>query len=102
MFSVLVLFGKPVDEGEFRDYFKQTHRPLISQLPNLKNSRANRVLGAVDGIASYYLTLELEFDSVEALQEGLNSDPGQAMAKDYQHFASGGVTVLICDQSMLT
>jgi hypothetical protein len=62
---------------------------------------ASRVIGAVEGIAPYYMTLELALESAEALQEELNSALGQAMAHDYQYFASGGVTVLICDQSLL-
>ncbi len=33
------------------------------------------------------------------MQEGLNSDRGQAVARNYGHFASGGVTVLCCEPS---
>ena len=42
----------------------------------------------------YHLISELGFASETAMQEGLNSDAGQAMAKDMANFASGGVTVL--------
>ena len=56
----------------------------------------NRVVDAAIGTAPYYLIVELQFPTEEAMQEGLNSTAGQSMARDFQAFASGGVTVLFC------
>ena len=97
MFTVLILFGKPVDESAFDNYFEQHHCPLAIQLPGLQTTRINRVVGAVEGESTYHLTLELGFESAEMLQDGLNSEIGQEMAQDYKHFASGGVNILICE-----
>jgi hypothetical protein len=43
-----------------------------------------------------YLVVELEFSSEKMMRNGLNSELGQTMAKDFSNFASGGVTVLLC------
>ena len=96
MFTVLILFGKPVDEDEFDRYFDQEHYSLTVQLPNIRDVRVNKVIGAVEGASPYYLALELGFESAQLLQDSLNSDIGQAMAQDYKYFASGGVNVLVC------
>ena len=96
MVKVLLLFGKPVDREAFDHYFEQTHRPLLAKLPDLGALRINHVAGAVTGESPFYLIVELEFSSEEAMQIGLNSDLGQTMAKDFSNFASGGITVLLC------
>ncbi len=56
----------------------------------------NKVAGAVVGESPFHLVVELLFLSEEAMQEGLNSDEGQTMARDLANFASGGVTILLC------
>lgn len=96
MVKVMLLFGKPMDQEGFDRYFEQTHRPLLARLPNLEALRVNQVAGAVIGESPFYLIVELEFSSEEAMQVGLNSESGQTMAKDFNNFASGGITVLLC------
>lgn len=96
MIGLLVLFGKPVDAAEFDRYFEQEHFPLAALLPGLQDIRVNRVVGAVEGVSGFHMVLELGFDSAEELQNSLNSSAGQAMARDYSNFASGGTELLIC------
>ncbi len=96
MFKALILFGKPLDEISFRRHFEGEHRAIVHQLPQLKAANFNWVAGAIDGDAPFLLIVELVFDSEEALQEGLNSEVGQKMARDFNSFASGGVTILFC------
>jgi len=97
MINVLVLFGEPVDQAAFDAHFTDVHRPMLTGLPGLEGYRVNEVAAAESGPRPYRLVLELQFLSQEAMQEGLNSDDGQAMARDYSHFASGGVTILFCE-----
>ena len=96
MVKVLLLFGKPRDQVGFDNYFEQTHRPLLSKLPDLEVLRINHVAVAVTGESPFYRIVELEFRTEEAMQNGLNSEIGQTMAQDFGSFASGGVTVLLC------
>ncbi len=96
MVKVLVLFGDPVDIPLFEQHFERVHRPLLAQIPQPHAFQINNVAGAVVGEPSFHLVVELHFLSEEAMQEGLNSDQGQAMARDLANFASGGVTILLC------
>jgi len=59
------------------------------------------VAGAVTGENTYHLTVELELSSEEEMQNGLNSESGQIMARDFSNFASGGVTVLPCQTQVV-
>ena len=95
MDKVLILFGPPVDDAAFAQYFEETHRPLLDRLPHLGAVEAHWVTGAVTGDLPVHLLVELGFPSEQALQDGLNSDAGQKMARDYPSFASGGVTILL-------
>ena len=94
MVNVIILLGRPVEQEEFDQHLIDTHMPLVRSIPNLKSVTINQVAGTAQGDAPYYLISELGFASEAAMQEGLNSDEGQAMAKDMSNFASGGVTVL--------
>ena len=96
MFKALILFGKPADETSFRRHFEDTHRSIVQRLPRLEAVHFNWVAGSIEGDAPYYLIVELNFSAEDALQDGLNSEAGQAMAQDFTNFASGGVTILFC------
>jgi uncharacterized protein (TIGR02118 family) len=94
--KVLILFGYPIDQEIFDHYFEQNHRKLIEQIPNLQASKINHVAGAVTGESPFYCIVELEFNTEKDMRESLNSESGQLMASDFSNFASGGVSVLLC------
>ena len=95
MVKVLVLFGIPNDTDSFDRYFENTHCPLLKKIPALEAIGINVVEGAMTGESDVYRIVELQFASESAMQEGLNSEAGQTMARDYGDFATGGVTVLV-------
>ena len=97
--KVLVLYGEPADQDLFDAYFEQTHRPLLGKVDRLEAMRINRVAGAASGASPYRVVAELHFASEEAMREGLNSESGQKMARDFASFASGGATILFCHSS---
>ena len=101
MVKVLILFGHPVDLTKFDYYFDQEHRKIISTIPNLQSSKIDYVAGDVVGTNATYRIVELVFDTENDMQEGLNSKSGQLMASDYSNFATGGVSVLLCQTSDL-
>ncbi len=101
MVNVLALFGAPSDQEAFDEYFAVHHRPLLIKLPNVKRLVVNRIAGSAAGESPFYLITEMEFASEEAMQEGLNSEVGQTMARDFARFASGGVTVLFSESTTL-
>ena len=92
-FKVMVLFEDPLNREAFEQHLESSHVPLVRKIPRLQSLVTNRIAGSLTGQSPFYLMLELHFPSEEAMQEGLNSEAGQAMGADYSRFASSGVSV---------
>ncbi len=102
MVKTIVLFGTPADQATFDRYFANDHRPILLTVPNLEQLVVNRIAGTAKGECPYCLMVEMHFASEEAMQAGLNSEAGQAMAKDLSKFASGGVMVVFAQSVVET
>ncbi len=92
--KTLVLFGQPIDRVAFDEHFERHCQSVLLRIDNVQYVAVNRIAGAAKGDSPFYLIVELHFASEEAMQQGLNSEAGQVMARDLGQFASGGVTVL--------
>jgi len=101
MVKVLILFGDPEDSDKFDEHFDNTHQELLKSLPEVDQLIVNRIAGVVVGDLSYYLIIELHFQSEQQMQNSLNSEQGQAMARDYAEFATGGTTILFCHSNSI-
>jgi uncharacterized protein (TIGR02118 family) len=101
MVKVLILFGIPTDAGKFDEYFDGTHRALLKALPDVDQLIINRVAGVAVGDSPYHLIAEIQFQSEQQMQSSLNSEPGQAMARNYSKFSTGGTTVLFCQSNSM-
>ena len=100
MFSALILFGFPADSRAFEEHFAQNYRPLLRLVPHLQGLVINHMAGAAKGEPPFYAIVEMQFSSEEAMQSGLNSEEGQAMARELASFASGGFTVVFSRTSI--
>ena len=100
MVTVLIMFGNPIDGDAFERHFDTRHLPLIAAVPGYDELVVHRTAAVVTGEAPYRVVVELRFSSEEAMRQGLNSDAGQRMARDFGDFASGGVAVLLCNASL--
>ncbi len=96
MFKVLLLYGIPIDKTSFDRHFEETHRRFLAAIPNVEAVQVSRVAGSIAGASPFHIVVELEFATEKTLQDGLNSESGQTMARDFARFASGGVTILFC------
>ncbi len=101
MFSALILFGYPRDTAAFEGHFDRSFRPLVLAIPGIETVTINRIAGAAKGDPAFYFVVEVRFASEEAMQHGLNSEHGQAMAREMGSFASGGVTVLFSQTAVM-
>ena len=101
MVSALILFGIPDDPAAFDEHFAKVYHPLLLRVPRLEELRVHRVAGAAKGKAPFRVVVEVRFASEEAMRAGLNSEEGQAVARNVGRFASGGVTVLFCQTSRM-
>ena len=96
MIQLTALYGHPQDPAAFDEYYQNTHSPLAMKIPGLKGYIANKPTAInPQEKTPYYQIAELYFESMEALQAGLQSAEGQAAAGDTQNFATGGVSLVI-------
>jgi uncharacterized protein (TIGR02118 family) len=78
---VLALYETPADPGAFGRHYRETHIPLIRQLPGLRRYTLGRDVTALHG-APYYLVAELEWDTMDELRAAFASPQGRAAAAD--------------------
>ena len=82
---------------QFDRHYNGTHIGLAQRFPGLRSYTISRGLRAVQGESPYYLVAELDFDDRTALDAAVASPDGQAVVQDLANFATGGVTLLVCE-----
>lgn len=98
MIRVLALHNAPVDESTYTGYYLEQHMPIVREVPGVRNIRYGRVIRAADGgAAPYYLVSDVYFDDEAALEVALASPRMADALADVPNFATGGVTIMICD-----
>jgi uncharacterized protein (TIGR02118 family) len=96
MIQLTVLYGQPQDSAAFDHYYRETHTALVQKIPGLKGFVITKPAPLHPQEPSpYYVIANLYFESMAALQTGLQSSQGQAVVSDLQHFATGGATLLL-------
>lgn len=97
MAKLIALYNPPADPAVFQSYYHRTHVPLAKTIPGLRSlTLSEGEVQALSGSAPYLIAV-LTFDSMADLQSALASPEGKATAADLENFASGGVTLLICE-----
>jgi len=100
MATAIALYDTPIDREAFDAYYASTHVPLAKKLPGLRSYRVSkRAVMTPAGPAPYHLVAMLAFKSMKDIQEALASAQGQAVVKDLENFATGGVTVLMFEDT---
>ncbi len=98
MAKLVALYGHPKDPQAFDAHYQATHAPLAKKIPGLRHYDISQgPVASSDGTSDYYLIATLSFDSMDAIQAGLESPEGQATAGDLANFADGGVQMLMFD-----
>jgi uncharacterized protein (TIGR02118 family) len=95
MARLIALYAKPDDAEAFDAHYRDTHAPIISRYPNLRDLRLTKVSGVAGREAPFYLMAEMVFDTYEHLTEALESEAGAESARDLRNFAGAGVTLFI-------
>jgi uncharacterized protein (TIGR02118 family) len=85
---LFILHRRPdLDVAAFEDHWKNTHGPLAAKVPGLR-----RYVQSIPFPDPYGDALpadgvdELQFDSIEAMQEALGTSEGRAMLADIPNF----------------
>ena len=87
---LVVSYGKPEDPDAFDAYYRDTHVPLASKMPGVVKYTVGHAQALDPDQEVPYLVAELDFESEDAMNEALGSNPGQAAAADIGNFATGG------------
>ena len=98
MIRVVALHNPPVPPSRYDDYYRDVHMPLVQRVPGVRNIRFGKVLRASDGgPPPYFLISDVYFDDEDALQRALDSPEMAAAFADVPNFATGGVSIMICE-----
>lgn len=98
MAKLIALYKKPANPAAFDAYYFSTHIPLAKKISGLRRYEvSNGNVRTPQGDSPYHLVATLSFDSLEAIQQALESEQGRATAGDLGNFAQAGVELLIFD-----
>jgi uncharacterized protein (TIGR02118 family) len=98
MIRVVALHNPPVELSSYDDYYVNVHMPLVRRVPGVRNIRYGKVLrGADGGLPPYFLISDVYFDDEAALERALKSHEMAAAFADVPNFATGGVSIMICE-----
>ncbi len=98
MTRIVSLHGFPTDPEAFDRYYREIHTPLVQRIPGVRNVRLGRVVRMEDGSrAPFYLVSDVYFDTSEALVAAQETPEMAAALADLPRFATGGVTIMICE-----
>jgi uncharacterized protein (TIGR02118 family) len=99
----VVLYNPPKDPAAFEKYYNGTHLPLLyANAKEIAYTKAEFVkfTSSADGSApSLYRKAELTFASMDALKKAMATPGMKKVAGDLGNFATGGVTVLIGEET---
>jgi uncharacterized protein (TIGR02118 family) len=98
MMRIVSLHGQPHDAAEFDRYYRDVHTPLVQRIPGVRNIRYGRALTTNDSApAPYYLVSEVYFDDAASLEAARATPEMAAALADVPNFATGGVTIMLCE-----
>jgi uncharacterized protein (TIGR02118 family) len=95
---IIALHGFPDDPDEYQRYYREVHMPLVRRIPGVRNIRFGQALKTLDGGRPlYYLVSDVYFDDMASLEAALASPEMDEAIADVPKFASGGVTIMLCE-----
>ncbi len=102
MTTLLALFRRPEDGPEAQATLERRyaaeHLPLVAATPGLRETRVNRVTGALGGETDLILVTAMRFDDRAALDAGLGSDAMRAAGRILREIAPGLATLLVLEE----
>ena len=90
MVRFLVVYETPADPAAFDRHYRDVHIPLVRALPGLRRFTISRNAAAVRGGDPFHLVAELEWDSLQDLQDAFASPQGRATSADVANLAPDG------------
>jgi len=96
MYKITVLLEHPVDPAEFESYLKNTHLPLVYEMPGVSRIELTKFEKSADGSKpEFYRMAELYFGSKSEMEETMGSPEGQATINDLQNLTASRVKIIL-------
>jgi uncharacterized protein (TIGR02118 family) len=91
--------GGPEALAEFERRYASDHLPLVAGTPGLRETRVQRVAGALGGETDLVMITAMRFDDRAALDAGLASDAMRAAGRNLREIAPGLATFLVLEDA---
>ena len=102
MAQILVLYPRPSDPARFDRYYFDVHVPLARKVPGLRRYEVSRgAIAGPGGPSPFHLVAVLEFDSLAAIHQALETPECRAATDDLKNFAPEGVQIHLYDSQVL-
>jgi uncharacterized protein (TIGR02118 family) len=96
--KLYAFYGSPDDPAAFDKHYRDVHTPLVLAMPNLVGFAVSRRMAApAEGEPEHYVIAEMTFRDTAGMEASLASPEGEAAVADLANFATGGVTVMPAD-----
>jgi uncharacterized protein (TIGR02118 family) len=92
--KLVVLYPAPADPDHFRDYYVNTHLPLVARMPGVLAWRYSFDVAATRGETPYFAVFEADFADAAAMAAARSSPQGLAVSADVANYATGGAVVI--------
>ena len=103
MTTLLALVRRPEGEDEgsaaFEAAYRETHLPLIGQVPGLRGLRVRRVRRRLMGDDDFVIATEMRFDDWDAAKAGLASEAMVAAGRNLAEIAPELTTLLVLEDA---
>jgi uncharacterized protein (TIGR02118 family) len=86
MARMMVLFEKPKNQEAFEQYYFDVHIPLVQKIPGIRNVSTHRVRNSRNTDLELYLVVEIEFDNLDALNQGMTTAEAQEVQGDSRNY----------------
>ncbi|MBV7509369.1 EthD family reductase [Bacillus sp. sid0103] len=73
MAKIIILYEQPKDKEGFEKHYFDVHVPLGRKIPHIKSESIRRVIQTQNTSLNFYLITELEFESMDTLNQALSS-----------------------------
>ncbi len=94
MHKLVVLYPEPQDRDHFRDYYVNTHLPLVAKIPGILAHRYSFQVRAIPGESPYFAVFEADFADLESFRKGMSTPEAAAVVADVPNYATGGSLTL--------